>query len=203
MKETRINSNKESVSIRSDENGGYTVEGWASVFNHRSRLIAEGGKVFYETINPQAFDEVLRSDNLNVIANFQHKDENMLARTKSGTLALEVDDYGLRYSFVPPNTSLGNDIVEWLQRGDITESSFRFSVKPSDIVWGRAEDGILTREIMKVSGLYDVALVLTGAFSNTDVSLRGLDEFEAKEAEERKKRKQELADYYKQLEERI
>lgn len=205
MKQTRLSG--ESVNIRSEEDGGNVVEGYASVFNKRSRLISEKGKVFYEVILNGAFDEVLMSDKLNCIANFQHKDENMLARTKSGTLTLSVDDYGLKYVFTAPNTSLGNDIVEWLHRGDINESSFRYSVKASDVNWGRAEDGTAIRYIKRIFKLSDVALVLNGAFADTDVALRELQEFEDKEEAERQakeqERKQELEAYFNNLEKRI
>lgn len=206
MKQTRLCSESVSVS-RSSENGSAVVEGYASVFNKRSRLIAEDGKVFYEIISPDAFNEALQRSDLNTIANFQHKDENMLARTKSGTLSLEVDTVGLLYRFVSPNTSLGRDIVEWLDRGDINESSFRYSYNPNDVIWGRAEDGTATRTIKKVTKLHDVALVLNGAFADTDVATRELQEFEDAEEVERQinesTRKQELDVYYKHLEKRI
>jgi len=202
IKQKRLNN--EQISIRSEsESGGQIIEGWASVFNKRSRLIAEQGKVFYEVINPNAFDGLLEDEKLNVIANFQHDNKNMLARSKSNTLNLSIEDYGLKYSFVAPNTSLGRDIIEWLNRGDITESSFRYSFNPNDVVWSRAEDGIPIREILVVKKLMDIALVINGAFADTDVALRELAEFEAQEEVERQekelKREQELAQYYTNL----
>lgn len=172
----------ESINIRSSEDGRMTVTGHASVFNQRSRLIAEQGKVFNEVILPGAFDSVLSRADLNVIANVGHDDSRMLARTKSGTLFLQVDAKGLMYEFTLPNTTLGRDLGEQLERGDIFESSFKFTVKTDDVEWKR-EDGVLVRYIKKVANLYDVALVVNGAYANTDVALRELNEFEQMEQE--------------------
>ena len=35
------------------------LEGYASVFNSRSKPIYENGRLFYEVIDPHAFDELL------------------------------------------------------------------------------------------------------------------------------------------------
>ena len=82
MKETRVLVDS-ILSVRSDEDGGSVVIGWASVFDQESRLIAEGGKIFYEIIRKGAFDKALAREDLNVIANRDHDDKKMLARTKS------------------------------------------------------------------------------------------------------------------------
>jgi hypothetical protein len=173
MRETRILSDSQ-LCVRSEENGGNIVEGYASIFNHESRLIAENGKVFYEIIHEGAFDNALLREDLNVIANRDHDDKQMLARTLSGTLALQVDSTGLKYTFPAPQTTLGKDTVELLERGDLRESSFRFSVKPSGVVWEYGSDGILRRNIKEIFKVLDVAIVINGAFSNTDVSVRGI-----------------------------
>lgn len=178
------------VSIRSDGEGKLIV-GYAAVFNKLSRIIVENGKLFYEKIHPNAFDDVL-SKELNVVANMYHDDERILARTKSGTLILSVDDYGLKYTFSAPNTSIGRDAVELLERGDIFESSFKYFFSPKDLTWSRDEKGVAIRTVNKVSVLKDVALVINGAFAATDVGIarRSLEEFEQREQEENRKRRE-------------
>lgn len=200
MKEQRINENSQ-FSIRSNGNGERVVEGYASVFGQESRLIAENGKVFYEIIEQGAFDEALARDDLNVIANRDHDDMKMLARTKSGTLALSVNETGLLYTFQPPNTVLGNDTVELINRGDLSESSFRYNVKQDGVEWSYGDDGILRRRVFKVFKIFDVAIVVNGAFANTDISMRGtnFEEIENELKERELKRQQELDAYYKQL----
>jgi len=201
MNQKRINQEK--ISVRSGESGSNIIEGYASVFNKRSKLIAEDGKIFYEVINPHAFDEALEREDLNVIANFQHNKSKMLARSTSGTLALSVDGYGLKYIFQAPNTSLGRDVVEWVSRGDVYESSFQFSFKERNVSWSRAEDGIPIREILKVERIMDVALVIDGAYSGTDVIVRELAEFEEREKLELEAsiqaRREQLNNYYENI----
>lgn len=192
MEERRILSDSK-ICIRSTENDSRIVDGYAAVFNRESKLISEDGKVFIEIIDPNAFDFALERDDLNVVGNRDHDNYKMLCRTKSNTLSLSVDDYGLKYTFSAPNTTLGDDTLELIRRGDLYESSFRYTVKPSNIEWFRGDDGILRRRILKIEKLKDIALVIDGAFSDTNISVRGLKEFEEREE---KIRSQELEDYY-------
>jgi len=161
------------------ENDKRYIVGYASVFNKQSRLIFEGGRRFKEIIKDGAFDEVLRSEELNVIANLNHNDGNMLGRTKSGTLELTVDSYGLRYKIEVPDTQLGNDTYSQVKRGDIFESSFRFGSLAKNVSWERdRQTGELLRYVNKVDRLADVALVTNGAYASTDIEARNMtDEF--------------------------
>lgn len=165
-----FNSNTEQISLRSKDNADVVV-GYASVFNSRSNLIAENGKVFIEIIREGAFDFALQRKDLNVLGVLNHDRKQMLARTKSGTLSLSVDSRGLKYSFNLPNTTLGRDVREMLDRGDIDSSSFKYSVRPKDVKWSRDEDGTLIREITKVERLFDVSLVIDPAFNAANVGL--------------------------------
>jgi HK97 family phage prohead protease len=193
-------SSPEKFNVRQSLTGEIVIEGYASVFGQKSRLITEDGKTFYEIINRNAFNEVLQDVELNVIANRDHDDTKILARTKSGTLSLSTDTYGLKYTFTVPNTTLGKDTAELLNRGDLSESSFKYYVRPSDIVWSRDVDGTLVREIMKVSKLRDVSIVIDGAFANTDV---GVTERDLQECEDNfcqlERKKEELDKYYNNL----
>lgn len=205
MSEVRIN--KGSILCSRVEGEAEKIEGYASVFNKKSKLISESGKTFYEVIRDGAFDDALASLDLDCVMNRDHDSTKVLARNLNGagTLALTVDDYGLKYSFVPPNTSLGNETKELVERGDLFESSFKFTVRASDIDWERQGDGTLVRYINRINDLKDTAIVTNGAYANTSMSVsdRGLKEFEereAKEAEEKEiVRKQELETYYNNL----
>lgn len=173
-------------SVRTLENGGLRVEGYAAVFNSRSKLLTENGRTFYEEIKPGAFDRVLADPQLDVKAVWQHKRDAILARTKSGTLELAVDETGLRYAFVLPNTTLGRDIGELLLRGDLDSSSFRFGVTKEGERWSRIPcDGAgcstLLREIVDIRSLMDVSIVDTPAYDAAfaSVSARALEEVEA------------------------
>ena len=60
-----------------------------------------------------------------------NEDKGVLARSNKGvgSLTLSIDDRGLKYSFEAPNTALGDELLEGLRRGDISTSSFAFTVK--------------------------------------------------------------------------
>jgi HK97 family phage prohead protease len=154
------------------ENEGRFFNGYASVVNHRStNKIYENGKDFYEIIHPRAFDEVLTT-NPDVRLTYNHDIMHLLARTRSKTMTLSVDEYGLRFLASVPNTTDGNDVYEMVQRGDIFECSFAFWVKPEDEVWSVDEEGNNIKTIMKISRLYDCSLVCDGAYSGTIISAR-------------------------------
>ena len=152
------------------------IEGYGSVFNERSLDL--GG--FVEMIAQGAFDGVIeRSD---VKAYLDHNPQRgILARSRNGegSLHLEVDERGLKYSFDAPNTQLGDEVVEGLKRGDYSQSSFAFTVQ--DQSWSKMEDGTYLRTINKVGALYDVSIVANPAYEGTSVALRSLDEFKAQE----------------------
>lgn len=163
------------IELRFIDNEGikeYWVDGYGSVFNHLSRkMIDSQGTFFYEQITPNAFDEVINTNTLNCIMNYQHDDTQILARTSSGTLILTVDEIGLKYSFKLPNTQLGNDVRELIERGDIYESSFAFIPDYKSIEITKHIDGTIIRTINKISGLFDCALVTNGAYSDTSITL--------------------------------
>lgn len=150
-----------------------TVEGYAVVFNSQSEDLG-----FYETINPAAITEdvLMRSD---VFCLFNHDQDKVLARSKYGTgsLQLQLDEQGLKYTFTAPNTDLGDELLEYLKRGDIDSSSFAFTVSTDEgsEVWTTGTDGRQYREILKIDELHDVSPVWNPAYTSTSVSQRTLD----------------------------
>ena len=138
------------------------VVGHASVFNSLSEDL--GG--FREMIAPGAFDDVLQDD---VRALFNHDPNMILARTKSGTLTLSVDERGLQYRFNAPDTTAGRDLMVSLERGDIDQSSFGFHVGEEE--WEQ-RDGEIVRTVLKFKRLFDVSPVTIPAYPDTDVAKR-------------------------------
>jgi len=156
---------------------GRTVEGYASVFNSMSEDL--GG--FREIVLPGAFSNVLDND---VRALYNHDSNYLLARTTSGTLELKEDDKGLYYRFEMPNTSYGNDMLELFRRGDLSQSSFGFTVEKDS--W-RMEEGQHVRYIERVGSLFDVSPVVYPAYASASSGLRSAEpkgEGEAEEARE-------------------
>ena len=164
---------------------GRTVEGYASVFNSMSEDL--GG--FREIILPGAFKNALNDD---VRALYNHDSNYLLARTTSGTLELKEDDKGLYYRFEMPNTSYGNDLLELYRRGDLTQSSFGFTVDKDS--W-RMEEGQHVRYIESVSSLFDVSAVVYPAYVQASSGLRSAEPNSEGEAEEARETPKEEVNY--------
>jgi len=130
------------------------VVGHAAVFDQLSEDL--GG--FKERIHKNAFDDVLDND---VRAFFNHDPNHLLARVSSGTLKLSIDEKGLKYEFSVPDTSSGRDLLVSMERGDISQSSFAFTIQ--DDSWDK-ENGRDIRTINKVKRLYDVSPVSIPAY---------------------------------------
>lgn len=165
------------------------VEGYAVVFNSESKNL--GG--FVEVIDAKALDGVLERSDVLCLLN-HNEDKGVLARSNKGkgSLTLEVDDIGLRFSFEAPNTALGDELLEGLRRGDISTSSFAFKV--SDDKWTKRDDGTYLRTINGIQELFDVSPVYKAAYDATSVKAdtRGMDEAKAAE-------KKELDEYFAEL----
>lgn len=158
---------------------GRTIEGRGIVFNKESKDL--GG--FNEIISPDAIVDVLkRSD---VLALLNHNEERgVLARSTNGegTLELTVDANGVNYRFEAPDTTLGDELLSGVRRGDIRTSSFSFSVS-SGQKWEKRSDGTYLRTITKFDGIYDVSPVYREAYADTTVAVRNLVEIRTSEAE--------------------
>ena len=165
------------------EDGSTTITGHAAVFNQLSSDL--GG--FREVIAPNAFENVLNDD---VRALVNHDPNLLLARTTSGTLNLEQTDEGLQYSFDVPDTTYGRDLIVSMQRKDITQSSFAFTIEEDS--WETTADGEI-RTINKVKNLYDVSPVTYPAYpSADDLTLAKRSLAIHKEKEENKKQEKDL-----------
>ena len=176
------NIEKRAATIEAAQEESRMVTGYAAVFDSDSEDL--GG--FIEQIERGAFKEAIeRSD---VRALFNHDNNFILARTASGTLKLYEDERGLKYEFEAPKTTAGNDLLEMIKRGDISQSSFGFTVEEDD--WSN-RDGMAFRKIKKVKRLYDVSPVTFPAYPEASVAVRKLEqlkqaELQASEVKEHK-----------------
>ena len=180
------------------------VEGYALLFNTDSVLMW-GDTI--ERIAPCALDGVLEKSDVLCLMNHDEQ-RGVLARYRmgEGSLSLTVDDKGLKYSFEAPKTTLGDELIESLKRGDISQSSFAFSIEKDN--WEETEPGKYVRTIVKFRRIYDVSPVYYPAYEDTSVALRhreGLIEKKNQEAKAKaeEERKRELNEYYINLKNRF
>lgn len=177
------------------------VEGYALLFNVDSCPMWGGEMI--ERIAPTALDGVLEKSDVLCLMNHDER-RGVLARYRmgEGSLKLEIDEKGLRYSFDAPSTALGDELIESLRRGDISESSFAFTVQ--DVNWDKKEDGTYIRTILKFERLYDVSPVYYPAYEDTSVALRSLnDKKEAEQQALEKRKKEEFDEYFNNLKNRF
>lgn len=156
------------LEIRTEPNGGPKhIYGYAACFNKLSRKL--GG--FVEQVNTTAFNES-RTDNWpDVVCRFNHKDDLLLGTTHARTLDLKIDETGLAYNVIPPQSRA--DILEYVDRGDVRHSSFAFRVFPGGDEWGVSEFNYPMRTLVSVQ-LVDVAPVLDPAYPDSTAAARAI-----------------------------
>lgn len=150
----------------SEEGSGRMVEGYAALYEQTTNELFG----FSEVIERGAFDNADLSD---VRALFNHDPNQILARTASGTLKIWTDERGLKFSFEMPETTLGNDLLVMMKRGDISQSSFAFDKVEDE--WEKRQDGRPLRRIRSIGLLYDVAPVTYPVYTQTTATARSLD----------------------------
>lgn len=176
-----INIKDKEIEIRSVEitatDESRTVSGYAVRFDESSVNIG-----FIETIKKGAItDQTIKESD--VFALLNHQDNVVLARCKNGegSMKLTVDDAGLFYEFEAPHTSAGDELLEHIKRGEISQSSFAFVVDPSDETAQRyyiGADGQKHRDIYKIAYLFDCSPVYQPAYETTTCNKRSLDELQ-------------------------
>jgi len=165
MKEKR-----KTIEVRSIEaDGGLKkIVGYAAVFDKPSEDMG-----FIEYVRKGAFKKALaRSD---ARALFNHDTDTLpLGRQSAGTLLLREDDTGLYYEINPPDTQSARDLMTAIDRGDIREASYGFTVDVDE--WDYSDPDVIKRTIIEVREVYDISPVVFAAFNDTTVALRKLEE---------------------------
>jgi HK97 family phage prohead protease len=155
----------DSVELRTSEvraagDDALVVEGYASNFNVEYDL-----GYFKETVARGAFDGVMEDD----VRFLLNHTGAPLARTTNGTLELSVDDQGLKYRAALADTQDGRDLYKLIKRGDISQSSFAFTIEADE--WSEDRS---TRTITKVGKLLDTSAVTYPASPTASVYARNM-----------------------------
>jgi HK97 family phage prohead protease len=173
---------------------GNTITGVAAAYNKLSELLGGRGQVFRERIAPGAFRNAVKAgQDVTLLVN--HDPKLLLGRTASGTLQLNDTKRGLEFRCSMPNTQLGHDTREMIQRGDLNGCSFGFSLgtrgddswededlEDEEDLFPLDDDKVqkrgkktktLVRTIRNVTKLHDVSVVTNPAYPNgTSVDCR-------------------------------
>jgi HK97 family phage prohead protease len=161
------------------------IRGYAAVFDSDSELLMGS---FVERIDRQAFADADISD---VRALFNHDPNFVLGRTTNNTLQLEIDERGLRYTITPPDTQLVRDLViEPMKRGDVTQSSFGFTLMEDE--WDESGD-YPVRTLKRIGEVFDISPVTFPAYTQTEASARSIEKRTAQTEEQKEKTRASLA----------
>ena len=139
------------------------IEGYAIVFNQET-MIGDSEYGFKEVIDSRALDEANLKD---VPLKYNHTDNRLiLARTRNGSLTLEVDEFGLKVRAELIDTQSNRDVYKSIEAGLLDKMSFAFTVKGQS--WDRTGD-IPKRTITQIDRLYDVSVVDLPAYEGTSI----------------------------------
>lgn len=160
------------VELREAEGQTTKIVGYTAVFNQEIRYDTWFGS-FKEKISKNAFSRALEEKH-DVRALRNHEPDNLLGRTKNGTLTMRADDNGLFVEITPGDTTIGKDTIEMIKRGDLSGMSFAFVVTGES--WKEGKDGEPDMRTITDLDLYDVGPVTYPAYDETTAGLRDLSE---------------------------
>ena len=156
-----------------------------------------------ENVDKDAFKNTDMSD---VVFQIDHEGR-VYARTRNGSLGLEIDEHGLKTRTNLGLTESSRSVYEDIDAGLYDRMSFAFTVKKDSYTEEERDDGtvILTRTILEVGKLYDVSAVSFPANPNTDISARTKDgiDGEIKRFEAERLHEQEIRESRMRLKEQI
>lgn len=169
MKEWRL---REVRALGDEQEERMIIEGYAIVFDEPTDL------GYIEVIERGALDNCDMTD---VCLKYNHEDTYLImARTRNGSLRLEVDDRGLKIYAELIDTMSNRDVYKSIRAGLLDKMSFAFIV--SDASWDTV-DGQDIRRITGIEKLFDVSVVDVPAYEQTEVYARSKEVVE-KENEE-------------------
>lgn len=147
-----------------------TLVGYPAKFNTRSQNL--GG--FYETIKPGAFKRTL-AEGADVRGLINHDPNLVIGRNTSGTMRLKEDSIGLRMECDLPDTQYARDLATCVDRGDISQGSFRFRVVQDNWtnMYDADGDSETLRELQDVD-LKDASVVTFPAYEDTSIFVRSI-----------------------------
>lgn len=166
MKEMETRQRTAKLELRTLENEQEVIEGYALKFDKWSDTLG-WFYPFREKLEPGCLDTANLND---VVALFNHDQSQILGRT-GANLDLEIDNIGLKFRINPTNTTLSNDLLENIRSGVINQCSFAFTIPDEEEAeeWRENEEtGVYERFIKKIDRLYDISVVTTPAYPDTE-----------------------------------
>ena len=151
------------------ENGGRHISGKAISFDTESNDIG-----FIEILHRGCITQEL-IDSSNIVFLYNHDYNQVIARANKGkgTLNIDLRDDGVYFDLEVPNTTMGNDLLENIRLGNITQCSFGFNYANEEGAYKDEKIGdVWYRNVYKIGELYDLSAVTYPAYDDTYVNAR-------------------------------
>lgn len=151
------------------ENGGRHISGKAISFDTQSNDIG-----FIEILHRGCISQEL-IDSSNIVFLYNHDYNQVIARANKGkgTLNIDLRDDGVYFDLEVPNTTMGNDLLENIRLGNITQCSFGFNYANEEGAYKDEKIGdVWYRNVYKIGELYDLSAVTYPAYDDTYVNAR-------------------------------
>ena len=151
------------------ENEGRHISGKAISFDTQSNDIG-----FIEILHRGCISQEL-IDSSNIVFLYNHDYNQVIARANKGkgTLNIDLRDDGVYFDLEVPNTTMGNDLLENIRLGNITQCSFGFNYANEEGAYKDEKIGdVWYRNVYKIGELYDLSAVTYPAYDDTYVNAR-------------------------------
>lgn len=151
------------------ENEGRRISGKAISFDTQSNDIG-----FIEILHRGCISQEL-IDSSNIVFLYNHDYNQVIARANKGkgTLNIDLRDDGVYFDLEVPNTTMGNDLLENIRLGNITQCSFGFRYANEEGAYKDEKiDGVWYRNVYKIGELFDLSAVTYPAYDDTYVNAR-------------------------------
>ena len=177
------------------ENEGRHISGKAISFDTQSNDIG-----FIEILHRGCISQEL-IDSSNIVFLYNHDYNQVIARANKGkgTLNIDLRDDGVYFDLEVPNTTMGNDLLENIRLGNITQCSFGFNYANEEGAYKDEKIGdVWYRNVYKIGELFDLSAVTYPAYDDTYVNARMQErskmEDKLKETEEIQKEDEKMSD---------
>ncbi|WP_245809655.1 HK97 family phage prohead protease [Cohnella massiliensis] len=161
------------------EDGKRTITGAIKYNTESAEMRDYWGDVCVGTICTEGFKDGLAART--VVPLWSHDAAQVLGNAKSGTLRLTNMENELRFELDIPNTTVGNDAWELIQRGDVDGVSFGMKVTKDKWSSEKRDNGRIYRRNILNAELYEISPVAFPAYPANEVAARSLEEFKAEE----------------------
>lgn len=139
------------------------MQGYAIVFDQPSQPLP-----FIEYISRDAVNDVDFSKTLLL---YGHDYNQILARADVGTLTTSIDNHGVKFTAQIPDTTLGNDVRENINAGNLRGCSFGFTIANGGDRWDTDEQGQTIHYVDKIDSVSELTITPIPAYSQTSVTV--------------------------------